>query len=556
MNSNVIESIGLYVKTYHESTGSDRKLRAIFYTDGSCDNGTAEADRIGGAGVHGYLCDAIIPADRNSRTTLNSQVVVTTNGYVSTSKFNRNDGSGHKLSIFESTNAKATVVAAAACQVCTVNIRRKEPASRDKPSSNNRAELLGLIEALKATKQLADAGYIDHAHYRLDSEYARKCAIEWRANWKKNNWRNQMGQIKNVDLVIEIDTILGQIKDCKLTFEWVRGHTDFVGNILADRLASEARSMAEDYSDVADYMVATKPTEALKAADELQEKVAVSEPVPMLLGVARQYYATDQHMDLVDGKRYYYLGRHGKKNDDAQFGHRMGDLMYAVVLSEPDECLEKLMQEIQDIDAADDRYDLVRIYMTSLPYMALKDVRARIMKDGLQAFERRATGEIFIDDKRMLCAQKNPVTSAFIAMESLDHLKELLDQYRLGTLPDRYQVTDITNHFYGTKPSKKGDVKIALPEELSIKCKVKHRHKGDSPVAEHTIQLSTGIDFPQRRLFLALIDDEPTVEVITFHVSEVAFRYMVAIRTKSGRIGLYSGTYSNLRILTARELPK
>lgn len=554
MKPNVIEAIDLYVKAYRESSGAEGALRAVFYTDGSCDNGTAEAERIGGAGVHGYLCDPVIPEGRNARTALNSQVTVTTHGYVSTSKFNRNDGSGHKLAIFESNNAKATAVATAACQVCHINIHRKEPASSTQPSSNNRAELLGLIEALKAAKALADAGHISHAHFRLDSEYARKCAIEWRLMWKKNHWRNAMGSIKNRDLVIEIDDILGTIKDCILTFEWIKGHSDFVGNIIADRLAAEARVMLDDYAATAEYAI-FKVTEETKKADEIQEKITISEAPPMLLGAARQYYSTDQHNLVVDGKRYYYLGRHGKKNDDAQYGHRMGDLMYGVVLSEPDDCLERLMTDLKELDEQDDRYDLARIYITSLPYMALKGVRERITKDGLAAFDRKTTGEVFIDDKRMLCAPKNPIGSAFIAMEALDHLKEVLDHYRLGTLSDQYQVTPITEHFYGTKESKKGDVKIALPEQLSIKCKVKHRHK-DGPVAEHTVQLSTGIDFPNRRLFLSLVDDNPVIEVITFHVSEVAFRYMVAIRTDSGRAGIYSGTYSNLRILTARELPK
>lgn len=556
MNPESTKVIDLLLAEYHNKyPASKGKLKAVFYTDGSCDNNAPDMDRIGGAGVHGYLCDLAIPDGKNSRTFISGQVTTTSFGYVSTTKFNRNDGNGYKLSVYDVNNAKVTAVAEAVHQLLTLSIRQKERSTVNQATSSNRAELLALLEALRATKVLHERGDIQSAHFRLDSEYARKCAIEWRPKWKKNHWRNDAGPIKNVDLIIEIDKVLGDLVKCKLTFEWIKGHSDYAGNILADSIAAAARLMVAEHEENVEYN-AVKEAELVKKADEVQEATPIPSISSMLLGAARQYYVTDQKKDARNDMHFYYLGRHGKDNDDAQFGHRMGDLMYGVVLTEPDECLERLMGDLTALDEAGDRYDLARIYITSLPYLALKDVRARLVKDGIAGLDRKAGGEVYIDEKRLLTSQKNPIGSAFIAMEALDGLKGILKEYLDGTLPDNYQVTDVSEHFYGEKDTKKGPVKIALPEQQSIKCKVKHRFKRLDPVAEHSIQLSIGIDTPNRRTFLALLEDEPVVEILTFPVAEVAFRYMLAIRTKSGRAGLYSGAYSNLRILTARELPK
>lgn len=97
-------------------------------------------------------------------------------------------------------------------------------------TTNNRMELMAVIEALKALKRPCDV--VVHT----DSQYVQKGMNEWLANWKRRGWRTaDKKPVKNVDLWQELDALVGQHT---LQWRWVRGHAGDPGNERADELAN------------------------------------------------------------------------------------------------------------------------------------------------------------------------------------------------------------------------------------------------------------------------------------------------------------------------------
>lgn len=106
-------------------------------------------------------------------------------------------------------------------------------------TTNNRMELMAVIQALKALKRPCKV--IIHT----DSQYVQKGMTEWIANWKRRDWRTaDKKPVKNADLWRMLDE---QVALHDLSWKWVRGHAGDPGNERADELANlgaeQARSL-------------------------------------------------------------------------------------------------------------------------------------------------------------------------------------------------------------------------------------------------------------------------------------------------------------------------
>lgn len=103
----------------------------------------------------------------------------------------------------------------------------------EQPTTNNRMELMALIEGVKAIRR-------EHACARAftDSKYVQKGCTEWLEGWKRNGWkRSDKKPVQNADLWQELDAL---IQRHNIEFHWVRGHNGHPMNELADRLATAA----------------------------------------------------------------------------------------------------------------------------------------------------------------------------------------------------------------------------------------------------------------------------------------------------------------------------
>ncbi|MEY4285468.1 MAG: ribonuclease HI [Betaproteobacteria bacterium] len=100
-------------------------------------------------------------------------------------------------------------------------------------TTNNRMELMAVIQALRALKEPC------RITFYLDSEYVRKGITEWIEGWKAKGWRTASKQpVKNADLWQTLDALVAQ-SGHSIDWRWVKGHAGDPGNERADALANE-----------------------------------------------------------------------------------------------------------------------------------------------------------------------------------------------------------------------------------------------------------------------------------------------------------------------------
>jgi ribonuclease HI len=105
----------------------------------------------------------------------------------------------------------------------------------DPATTNQRMELTGVLEAL--TNFSTGAVLVVS-----DSTYVVNCFRQrWWARWRTRGWRNSQGQpVANQDLWKPLIALVVDERPGEVELEWVKGHGTDAGNILADRLATEA----------------------------------------------------------------------------------------------------------------------------------------------------------------------------------------------------------------------------------------------------------------------------------------------------------------------------
>ena len=108
--------------------------------------------------------------------------------------------------------------------------RERELYGYEPETTNNRMELMAIIQALEALKRPCRVRAI------TDSQYVMKGVTEWMAGWKKRGWRTASRKpVANRDLWERLDAA---IQRHEIEWEWVRGHTGHAGNERADQLAN------------------------------------------------------------------------------------------------------------------------------------------------------------------------------------------------------------------------------------------------------------------------------------------------------------------------------
>ena len=108
----------------------------------------------------------------------------------------------------------------------------KELCGGELETTNNRMEMMAVIEALSALKRPC------HVMLFVDSQYVLKGMTEWLHGWKAKGWRTAAKQpVKNVDLWQRLDALVHQ-SEHRIEWQWVKGHAGDPGNERADALAN------------------------------------------------------------------------------------------------------------------------------------------------------------------------------------------------------------------------------------------------------------------------------------------------------------------------------
>ena len=98
-------------------------------------------------------------------------------------------------------------------------------------TTNNRMELMAVIEALNALKRPS------RVVLHTDSQYVQKGITEWLRGWKARGWRTAAkAPVKNTDLWKRLDEAT---QPHEIEWVWVRGHSGHNGNERADALANK-----------------------------------------------------------------------------------------------------------------------------------------------------------------------------------------------------------------------------------------------------------------------------------------------------------------------------
>jgi ribonuclease HI len=104
--------------------------------------------------------------------------------------------------------------------------KERELFGGEEHTTNNRMELLGVIEGLRALKEPCEVDVVS------DSSYVVKAINEWLDGWIKKDFK----KVKNIDLwkdYIEVS------KPHKINAIWVRGHNGHDENERCDKLARD-----------------------------------------------------------------------------------------------------------------------------------------------------------------------------------------------------------------------------------------------------------------------------------------------------------------------------
>lgn len=116
--------------------------------------------------------------------------------------------------------------------VLEYGVQRKEISGGAPATTNNRMELTGAIEALRALRERCEVQFF------TDSKYVKAGITKGVSFWKRNGWRTSAkSPVKNKDLWVELDRLAAEHS---VTWNWVKGHAGHAGNERCDLLARAA----------------------------------------------------------------------------------------------------------------------------------------------------------------------------------------------------------------------------------------------------------------------------------------------------------------------------
>lgn len=114
-------------------------------------------------------------------------------------------------------------------------------------TTNNRMELLAVIEALQSLRESVEA------RIYTDSQYVQKGISVWIHSWKRRGWKTANKEpVKNEDLWRRLDALAA---NHTLQWCWVRGHAGHPDNERVDALARAGLEKARRDSKAVDGTV-------------------------------------------------------------------------------------------------------------------------------------------------------------------------------------------------------------------------------------------------------------------------------------------------------------
>lgn len=502
---------------------TDTSLHLVLYTDGGC---RPTPRGVGGSGIHGYLYSLDTPRTGHGCKGFKP----TARGYINNE---RTVDDPATLASIEATLGDSYIKDNPAITVIHYidGVRSIVP-----NSSNNEAELNALLTAL----EIVIAAKAITAHLVLDSEYVLKGCTQWLKGWIRGNWRKADGTaVSNVDMWQRVSTLLeSAAANTKLSWEWVKGHSDNIGNRQADYLAS-AGVMAGQNGTPANTVV-YKPSRKYWNPDT---------NVNPFFSESRWYFRTNAPPPSTHTHFLYHMGNHG--SDDDSYGKPVADTNYAVIAVTKQEPVLEAIRTHQNRLCTEGTEVVVLGQLNNIFKPRVYTEIATIGCDYL--YKPTVKTDLYTPADLLITRERTPALLALRATECLTQLEFKLIGLLEGTYPHTTRITDITPVIYESVQTKKATtLKVRLDQTADA--------ASISPVVEYmshdlaattNVVLTVGIDMPKRNFFAAIAGQKPKVYVMTWpeSSSSVAFRYATIVVTDDN-CGIWAGVYGNLRIVS------
>lgn len=486
---------------------------AAIYTDGSARPNPG----FYGSGFHGYFFN--YPEDGEKTAKIGS-LILTDKGYIPQKDF-------------ETSGAQAIVV------VSYIDCF----SGSDYEGTNNIAELNALSLFFE---QFADeAALIKKLHVLADSQYVINSMEKWIDGWIRNNWISSVGKpVSNQEELKRLHRHIAEFKkNAELAFTWVHGHNDDFGNVKADYLAGIATSHSTN----------GKATIYRKISDPLgYHKVDVD--LHPLLGLKRVYFNTSS--DFNTPGVYYQTGWSG---NEFIVGKRTPEASFSVLeLKTPDPAVDAVMEAQYHFPS-----DFNKVVYAKLDRIKSLDVYPYLIEHGRYClWDDKRNSCVNFMDRKPVTIEVRPGELPMRAMETLNHLEEMLGKYKNEYLvngqfdenPYNYQLHDITEHFYdiGVKKVGKTEVPTAtLKKNFGVGIKsteILVYPVIDGEERDVKLPLVFMDDIPGRNTLKKLETMEVKILLITWRESKTLLRYSTIIQT-SDAIGIWSNYFANQLLL-------
>lgn len=402
--------------------------------------------------------------------------------------------------------------------------------------TNNVAEILAPAVLIESFPELF--AQIKRLHILGDSKYMLQGATQWVYGWIRNGWLTSTGaDVSNREHWERLHAHLEQLRAvAEVTFEWVRGHNDNLGNVQADYLAGTAtqKSIAGaaldpfiDHSPVQGYW---------KSEVDLHP----------LISLKRIYFNTDREFHTPG--TYYQTGYSDTKHIT---GKRTPDAVFSVVsLNEPDDVVETVLARQHSQES-----EFNKIVFIKLDRLRDQNV-FKFLKHhgGFSLMRDRCNENLNFMDRKPVTMEVKAGELPLRSVEVLNHLEEILGKFmaqypETGTIDPgavEYKLHNVTDHFYDNGEKKHG--KVVTPIRLLKKVfgvGVRDTKIGlDIDGKVWDLPLVFMDDMPGRNAMKNLEEKLPEVFLITWKESPKLLRYCTVIQTQDA-VGIWSNYFAN-----------
>lgn len=387
-------------------------------------------------------------------------------------------------------------------------------------STNNVAEMLAMKKSLEYI--VNNYTYFENIQIFTDSNYVQKGICEWSEGWIKTNWVKRDGEeVSNRPLWEEVLSVVDKVKKISpaVSIDWVKGHKDHLGNLMADCLASNGSNDSAN-------MIYDEKYNVSDAKDYFINKVDINP----ILSVPRMIFNSDP---AKNNKGLYYMVKPSKP--DIDIGVNDINTTYCIVyLKEPDAVLETIRQRQSEVSK-----NRTSTFLAKTDTILNQKYYQWIKNNVYQSLKRKSQDDnsLLFFNNSPITIELNPAGLSFRAIEYFGYLEHVFSEY----LSDKtkksftYTETDITDKFFYIEEKKvKKEIKLVKRLKPEIKPGFKNTSLevnvgGDT----FKIPMSLGLDLPDRNVLKKLEEENPKITLITRKESEKLYRYLIIVSTDS-----------------------